>query len=310
MEQPTQNQNSERKGLIKRLFYRFTWITWTVSLFIASCIFIFVKQTVFDFVIVNDNSMSGTLHLGDAVLVKNCLNNYQRGHIVYFDFPVKDSTNEEKPCLMRLVALPGDTFEIIDQNLYANNELLNEWENIKHNYFIKSKGVALDSVFRVKFNLLEGGSVSNKFDYSFSLTKKERDALKKDSLIEKVELKMERKGFQDINCFPADEVDLLWNMDQYGKIYIPKKNDTLVLDISSIKLYSQLITTHEKHKLEIKSDSVFVDSVLTKKYVVKQNYFFVLGDNRANAIDSRIWGYLPERCIKGRVLTRVKKAKK
>lgn len=309
MEQPTQNQNPKREGLIKGLLNRFTWISWTVSIFIASCVFIFVKQVVFDFVLVNDNSMSGTLNMGDAVLVKNFLNKYQKGHIVYFNFPVKDSSGVDNLCIMRLVASPGDTFEISDQKLYVNNSALEDWDGVKHNYFIKSKGVGLDSIFRAKFNLFEGGSVSNKFDYSFSLTKKQSAALKEDSIIEKVELKMEKKGFPDINCFPA-EVGFLWNMDQYGKIYIPKKNDTLALDTTSIKLYSQLITSIEKNKLEIKSDSIFIDNVLTKNYVVKQNYYFVLGDNRANAIDSRIWGFLPESCIKGRIITRVKKAKK
>jgi signal peptidase I len=90
-------------------------------------------------------------------------------------------------------------------------------------------------------------------------------------------------------------------MDNFGKLYIPKKNDTLSLDTTSIRLYSKLIETYEKNKLEIRDDSIFINDELTKKYMVRQDYYFVMGDNRDNAIDSRRWGFLPGSYIKGKV---------
>jgi signal peptidase I len=71
-----------------------------------------------------------------------------------------------------------------------------------------------------------------------------------------------------------------------------------------------LIREHEKNSLELSSDSVFINSVYTNTYLVKQDYYFVMGDNRDNAIDSRVWGFLPEKKIKGKVIRCIKHSRR
>ena len=39
--------------------------------------------------------------------------------------------------------------------------------------------------------------------------------------------------------------------------------------------------------------------------VVPEGYYFVLGDNRHDSLDSRDWGYVPRRYILGKILTRL-----
>jgi signal peptidase I len=40
---------------------------------------------------------------------------------------------------------------------------------------------------------------------------------------------------------------------------------------------------------------------------VKQDYYFTMGDNRDNANDSRIWGFIPANCIKGKMVMVLKR---
>jgi signal peptidase I len=100
-----------------------------------------------------------------------------------------------------------------------------------------------------------------------------------------------------------------WNADFYGSIYIPKKNDTLKLDTLVLKLYHTLITQYEKNKLKISRDSIFINDTYSDSYIVKKDYYFVLGDNRGNANDSRHWGYLPENFIVGKIIHTIRKVK-
>ena len=118
---------------------------------------------------------------------------------------------------------------------------------------------------------------------------------------------MEASGRYDENCFPYHP-SYPWNADHYGKLKIPKVNDTLRLDTGSIALYSQLIRDYEKNHLAISNDSIFVNGAFTKEYIVKKNYYFVLGDNRGNANDSRNWGYLPESSVIGVLQNRLRRA--
>jgi signal peptidase I len=193
--------------------------------------------------------------------------------------------------------------------VFINSRATSKIATLKHNYFVISKGQKLDSVFKQTYHLAEGGEVSDEYDYSYSLTDEECEALRKDSLIKSVELKIEKTDTYDETCFPAS-LNYRWNMDQYGKIYVPKEKDTLRLDTVNILLYKKIICDYENNAFEQKHDSIFINGQLTNYYRVKQNYYFVMGDNRDNAIDSRTWGFLPEKYIIGKVLFRLRKSKK
>jgi signal peptidase I len=65
----------------------------------------------------------------------------------------------------------------------------------------------------------------------------------------------------------------------------------------------------ENNTLEVSGDSILVNHQRVKNYTVQQNYYFVMGDNRDNAVDSRMYGFLPESKIKGKVLFLIKRAK-
>ncbi len=282
-------------------------IRWFVCGLAGLFLFILLKFFVFDIVKVNSNDMSGTLHTGDVLLVKRSFINYNTNDIIYFQYPARDSGLFATMCLQRLIGLPGDTIEIKDKGVYINNFLISDSSSLKHNYYLMAKGLKLDTVFKIKHGLYEGGPISAEFDYSYALTKDQFNNLKIQPVIKSIELKTEPKGVFDLAVFPYSS-QFKWNMDHFGKLYLPKKDDVLFLDSITIKLYSFIIRDHEKNKLEIKKDSILINDTLVQNYRVKQNYYFVLGDNRDNSNDSREFGYLPESYIKGKVISVLKRA--
>jgi signal peptidase I len=75
-----------------------------------------------------------------------------------------------------------------------------------------------------------------------------------------------------------------------------------------------------KDTVELRDGSVFINgSPLNESYLdptenlstrslapvfVKPNYYFVMGDNRDNSSDSRVWGLVPKKYIYGKALLR------
>ena len=96
----------------------------------------------------------------------------------------------------------------------------------------------------------------------------------------------------DNAIFPHVE-KLKWSQDNFGPIYIPKKGVTVKLDAESLPFYKQIIKNYEYNDLVINGDDIFINGEKADSYTFKQDYFYLIGDNRHNSLDARYWGYVP-----------------
>jgi signal peptidase I len=101
------------------------------------------------------------------------------------------------------------------------------------------------------------------------------------------------------NCFPYDST-YPWTVKQFGPLYVPRKGDTLRMDVNTVKLYRNLIRYETDQDLSIQNDSVYLNNEPLQQYVFTKNYYFMAGDLVFDSKDSRYWGLLPEDHIVGK----------
>ncbi len=225
---------------------------------------------------------------------------FSRQQLVVFNYPVE----QEKPIdkrsvyLKRIVGLPGDTIRIKDKKLMVNDHFEKEDDHYKYAYEIISKDQNLFSEILDKYHVTEGGKTSMLGTYQLYLTKKQANELASEKSIGKVQLIKRPKGHGNEIIFPGNP-DLYWNNDHFGPLVVPGKGIEVNINKSNIIFYREVIRYYEDNLLTVNDTSILINNEPVNTYQFKQDYFFVLDDNRDNAKDSRYWGFLPENHIIG-----------
>jgi signal peptidase I len=118
--------------------------------------------------------------------------------------------------------------------------------------------------------------------------------LNKNSLVNTRELSLQP------NLFPFDST-LSWTLDNYGPLLVPGKGITIPLTTKTVNHYKDILIL-EGNDISFQGDSVFLNGLPVNNYEFKEDYFFVLGDNFYGSRDSRYWGFVPRRCVIGKVV--------
>ena len=213
---------------------------------------------------------------------------------------VSRPVDKRENLIKRCIGLPGDAVAIKDARVYINGQPIAIFPHTKLTYQVKTNGMAPG----VDENVEMLQRVSNSL-YVYNIANNQLDAARKAQNVVSVDLyESEKPGAAPREpgewVFPLDTANYKWNRDNYGPVTIPKAGVTVALTTKNIALYRRIIGKYEGNTLEEKDGKFIINGNEATTYTFKMDYYWMMGDNRHNSLDSRYWGFVPEDHIVGK----------
>ncbi|MCC9166696.1 signal peptidase I [Pontibacter harenae] len=202
--------------------------------------------------------------------------------------------------IKRCVGLAGDTFEIRDMQVYINGKTADTPEQRQHKYFMATDKVLNNKFFHDR-DITDVYPVQGGYVVETSPAKAE--ALATLTFVQEVKIQKLQPGQEEFRIFPQEPGKYKWNRDNFGPLYVPAKGATVTINPNTLPLYEKVILEYEGNEdAEVIDRKLYLNGRETASYTFKQNYYFMMGDNRHNSADSRYWGFVPEDHLVGKAV--------
>ncbi|MGV6829542.1 MAG: signal peptidase I [Flavobacteriales bacterium] len=244
----------------------------------------------------------------------------QYGDGKYYYKPIDKKSNYVKRC----VGLPGDSLEVRNGYVYINGKQnqLPDRAKLQFSYLVYSKKPLVKIDQQGRYSNVPSDFVKKRYDISdiyvsnldrenkiiiqtAQMTDEAYAKLKANPEVIKIEPLQAEKGVWNSRTFPHDP-KYSWNTSFFGPLYIPKKGATVAINLESISFYKRIIEVYEgseigiNNKITESGTQILLNGNPITEYTFKMDYYWMMGDNRNNSEDARMWGFVPFNHVVGK----------
>jgi len=236
------------------------------------------------------------------------------GDVVVFNYPpeLQHPTDLKTNYIKRCIGTPGDKVEVRNAQVYLNGQLMVNPPRMESEYFVSTTtAVNEDKVFRENGVSEFTGYTETYNDtipandesgYIVYTTEEVAGKLKEYDFVRNIREVVAPKDISEPSLYPSYSL-FKWNRDNYGPITVPKEGVTVAMTPENVAFYGPVIKYYEGNEnVDLTDNKVTIDGKAIDGYVFKQDYYFMMGDNRHNSADSRYWGFVPMDHIVGKAV--------
>ena len=262
----------------------------------------------------------------------------KRNDIVVFSWPTDTLIDINRPAkgfkvkpldkksnyVKRCVGIPGDELQIKDGYVYINGEqnVLPDRTKLQFRYKIVSKNSFVKTDNKGRYTSQPSAFVSSHFNISdiyisdidrenkiithiAQMTDEAYEKVKNNPNVIEVEKLTVEEGVWNQSVYPQDP-RFNWNTKYFGPITIPQAGTTIDISVENIPLYKRIIEVYEgsevgiNNKVAVSGTQVILNGKQLTQYTFLQDYYWMMGDNRDNSQDARMWGLVPFNHVVGK----------